>query len=155
MQAVGGGWLVCLVVVGAAMRLRSWSGRQAFGITSAALVLALVSGAVRYIWMPVVPVRMESRFERMLGPQAGEHVFALVAQQLKPGDPKPSVDSVRAAIRTVQREYPALLSRPMIEEDSPRNYLLRAVPGDVEMVYFDDYGQERVYRFGDFRSGGR
>ena len=155
LQAVGGGWLVCLVVVGAAMRLRSWSGRQASRILSAALVLALVAGVVCYLWLPVVPVRMESRFERMLGSQAGEHVFALVAQQFKPGDPKPSVESVRAAIRKVQRENPALLSRPMIEEDSPRNYLLRAVPGDVEMVYFDDYGQEWVYRFGGVRSGGR
>jgi hypothetical protein len=155
LQAVGGGWLVCLVVVGAVMRLRSWSERQAFRILAAALALALAAGAVGYLWMPVVPVRMESRFERILGPQAGEHVFAMVAQQFKPADPKPSVDSVRAAIRKVQRENPALLSRPMIEEDSPRNYILRAVPGDVEMIYFDDYGQERVYRLGDFRVDAR
>ena len=67
----------------------------------------------------------------------------------------PSVDSVRAAIRKVLRGHPELVSRPMIEEDSPRNYLVRAVPGDVELVYFNDHGQEQVYRIREFMAEGR
>jgi hypothetical protein len=43
----------------------------------------------------------------------------------------------------------------MIEEDSPRNYLVRAVPGDVELVYFNDHGQEQVYRIREFMAEGR
>jgi hypothetical protein len=39
--------------------------------------------------------------------------------------------------------------RGMREEDSPRNYIVRAVPGDVEMVYFGDAAEERVFRLRD------
>ena len=155
LQGLGGGWLICLVLVAAGMRLGSWSGRRAIGILSGAVVLAGVIGTVRFFRMPVVPVRMESRFEWLQAPRRAKGVFRMVGLEFKPGDPLPSVDSVRAAIRKVLRGHPELVSRPMIEEDSPRNYLVRAVPGDVELVYFNDHGQEQVFRIRDLMPEGR
>ncbi len=154
-QGFGGGWLICLVLAAAGMRFRSWSGRRAIGILSGALVLAAVIGSVCFLRMPVVPVRMESRFEWLRAPDRAEGVFLRAGDEFKAGDPLPSVDSVRAAIRKVQREHPARLSRPMIEEDSPRNYIVRAVPGDVEIVYFNDHGQGQVYSIRNFMAEGR
>jgi hypothetical protein len=144
-QGFGAGWLVCLVLAAAGIRIGWWSGRRANGIESGALMLAGLIGSVCFLRMPVVTVRTESRFEWMMAPGRAEFAFSMVAQEFKPGDPSPSVDSVRAAIRKVLREHPKLVSRPMIEEDSPRNYIVRAVPGDVEMVYFNDHGQALVY----------
>lgn len=98
---------------------------------------------------------MESRLEWLLAPNRASTVFRLVGQEFKAGDPLPSVDSVRTAIRKVFQENPDLVSRPMIEEDSPRNYIVRAVPGGVEMVYFSDHGQEKVYEIRDLRAEGQ
>jgi len=154
-QGFGGGWLVCLVLAAAGMRFCSWSGRRAIGILSAAAVLAGGIGSVCFLRMPVVPVRMESRFEWMMAPRRAERVFNQAGLEFKRGDPLPSVDAVRAAIRNVLKTDPALVSRPMIEEDSPRNYVVRAVPGDVEMVYFNDHGQERVYSIRELMPEGR
>jgi Uncharacterized protein conserved in bacteria (DUF2330) len=154
-QWFGCGWLVCVVLVVSAMRFWSWSGRRAIGILSAAFVLAGVVGSVCFFRMPVVSVRMESRLEWLLAPNRASTVFRLVGQEFKAGDPLPSVDSVRTAIRKVFQENPELVSRPMIEEDSPRNYIVRAVPGGVEMVYFSDHGQEKVYEIRDLRAEGQ
>jgi hypothetical protein len=144
-QGFGAGWLACLVLAAAGIRIGWWSGRRANGIESGALMLAGLIGSVCFLRMPVVTVRTESRFEWMMAPGRAEFAFSMVAQEFKLGDPSPSVDSVRAAIRKVLRVHPKLVSRPMIEEDSPRNYIVRAVPGDVEMVYFNDHGQALVY----------
>ena len=154
-QGLGAGWLICLVLVAAGMRFWSWSGRRAFGILSGALALAGALGLACFLRMPVVPVRMESRFEWLRAPHRAEGVFLRAGDEFKAGDPLPSVDSVRAAIRKALRGHPELVSRPMIEEDSPRNYLVRAVPGDVELVYFNDHGQEQVYRIREFMAEGR
>jgi hypothetical protein len=40
---------------------------------------------------------------------------------------------------------------PMRDEDSPRNYIVRQVPGDVEVVYFNDYGQACATRVSELR----
>ena len=154
-QWFGGGWLVSVVLVVSAMRFWSWSGRRAIGILSAAFVLAGLVGSVCFFRMPVVSVRMESRLEWMMAPNRASTVFRLVGQEFKAGDPLPSVDSVRSAIRKVFQENPDLVLRPMIEEDSPRNYIVRAVPGGVEMVYFSDHGQEKVYEIRDLRAEGQ
>ena len=147
--------MICLVLAAAGMRFWSWSARWALGILSGAVVLAGGIGSVCFLRMPVVPVRMESRFEWLRAPDRAEGVSLRAGDKFKAGDPLPSVEAVRAAIRKVLRGHPALVSRPMIEEDSPRNYIVRAVPGDVEMVYCNDHGQEQVYSIREFMAEGR
>ena len=144
-QWFGGGWLVSLVLVSAGVRFGRWSGRPWVGMVSGSLVLASVVGAVCYFRMPVVPVRLESVFQWSIALRRAESVFREAGLEFKAGDPLPAVELVRAAIRKVLNNYPSRFLSPMREEDSPRNYIVRAVPGDVEMVYFDDYGQARVY----------
>lgn len=86
----------------------------------------------------------------MIVPRRVEDALLNAGSEFKPGDPLPTVQSVRAVIRKVINEYPSRFLSPMREEDSPRNYIVRAVPNDVEMVYFDDYGQARVYSIRKF-----
>jgi len=119
----------------------------------AVAILAIGAGLVGVICllrMPVVPVRMESPREWLIGPRRAEDAFRIVGLEFKPRDPLPTVQSVRAAIRKALNEDPAGFLSRMREEDSPRNYIVRAVPGDVEVVYFDDYGQARVYSIRKF-----
>jgi hypothetical protein len=152
MQWFGGGWLVSLVLMSAGVRLGRWSGRPWVGMVSGSLVLAAVVGAVCFLWMPVVPVRLESVFQWSITARRAEGVFFEAGLEFKAGDPLPAVESVRTAIRKVLNEdRPPWMReiRGMREEDSPRNYVVRAVPGDVEMVYFGDAGEERVFRLRD------
>ncbi len=152
-QWFGGGWLVCLVLMSAGVRFGRWSGRPGGGMVSGSLVLAAVVGAVCFFRMPVVPVRMESVFQWSIAFRRAEGVFREAGLEFKAGGPLPAVESVRAAIRKVLNEdRPPWLRemRGMREEDSPRNYIVRAVPGDVEMVYFGDAGEERVYSIRKF-----
>jgi len=144
-QWFGGGWLVSVVLVSAGSRFRGWGMGRSGVFMAGACVVSGVVGAVCLLLMPVVTVRMESRLAWLFVPHRAEDAFLNVGSEFKPGDPLPTVQSVRAAIRKVLDEYPSGYLSPMREEDSPRNYIVRAVPGDVEVVYFDDYGQARVY----------
>ncbi len=144
-QWFGGGWLACVILVSAGNRFGWWKAQRIGLMASGAFTFAGLAGALCLLWMPVVPVRMESRRGPLLAAARAEGAYASLAFVFKRGDPLPSVDSVRGAIREVLEEYPYRSIGPMREEDSPRNYIVRDVPNDVEMVYFDEYGQARVY----------
>jgi hypothetical protein len=128
LQWFGGGWLACVILVSAGNRFGWWKEQRIGLKASWAFAFAGLSGALCLLWMPVVPVRMESRRGPLLAAARAEGAYASLAFVFKRGDPLPSVDSVRGAIREVLEEYPSRFLSPMREEDSPRNYIVRAVP---------------------------
>jgi hypothetical protein len=142
---VGG---ICLVVltVGWGMRFRGWSGRSAGRIVTVGMALAVVVGGGWYATLPVVPVRLEWRFaaKRMLSD--APWVLRLAVIDHFPTNAAPTVEQVREAIAAGLRRETEPRWSALREEDSPRNYRVRAVAGDVEVGYYDDYGRELSFR---------
>lgn len=137
---------VCVLVLGMAVgqRVRPWRGWTRLCGWSSAATLAL--GLFALSWLPVVPVRVESRFTHIRWLRSVAVNVRMVRESTEHG-PSSDLETVRTAIQRAVAAYPAAWPPGFREEDSPRNYRVRSIPGDVEVVYYDDWGREHTWRW--------
>ncbi len=147
----GGAWLGGMVLLAAVLRFRpsmeNWLNRLAVG----SLALAAGVAVIGFHGLPTVSVRPEIRNASRFYRDVAEGVFFEAAQNLDRSGTLPSVESLRVEIRKVAGKGRLSPGASMMEEDSPRNYIVRAILGDVEMVYFDDFGQAFPRRVSEMR----
>lgn len=144
----------CLFVLGVAVVSRV-QGREPGTYRRPTLLVAgvaLLTTAVIYGSLPVIPVTLENRFARYSDARSQFLAVRIALADELPTNAPVTLESVRAAIR---RGLPAALSEAerqrlsyqIREEDSPYNYSLRAVPGGVEVLFHDAWGHPEMERY--------
>lgn len=144
----------CLFVLGVAVVSRV-QGREPGTYRRPTLLVAgvvLLTTAVIYGSLPVIPVTLENRFARYSDARNQFLAVRIALADELPTNAPVTLESVRAAIR---RGLPVALSEAerkrlgyeIREEDSPYNYSLHSVPDGVEVWFHGTWGSPEVERY--------